>query len=273
MAKIRMMNNPINIQSPGALYMRYREIISEAVSLDWDDDYPDEITDTTPKGRLLTPQQQQQLRTHQLKKDREKFRSAERSRRERESELFDPEDDYYGEKGSRHVPKSAVGYKPFKWPMIRFGKFGQRSKVGFDAEMRREMGNVTHESGVSCFKSMPYKTGFLIREHEGRSNWTAGFDPSKLLYPWARQLFPQFVNWQKTGKPMDIFVIYGHLVSFGKNNEWLSVGADGEYLLDTAKPFKSKNCPPDQLWLHDHITLSKYYETGNFTLPSYDEEG
>ena len=209
---------------------------------------------------------------HKEKQDREKFRSAERARREREADLYDPEDNYYGDQGTRHVPKSAVGYKPYKWPMIRFGKFGKQSKVGFDAEVRREMGNVTHEAGVSCFKSMPYKTGYLILEHAGKSSWTVGFDPARLLYPWARQMYPQYLRWKKTGTPMDIFLIRGHLVSFGKNNEWLSVGADGEYLLDTTKPFQRENCHPDQLWLTHYVTLEQYYQTGKFYIRSDDEE-
>jgi hypothetical protein len=237
--------------------MRYKDIVGEAIDFDWGDD--DYVSDETPKNKPLTPQQQQMLRQHQQKKDREKFRSDERKRREREEELYSPEDSY-GIEGSRHVPKSVVGYQPFKWPMIRFGKFGQRSKVGFDADMRREMGNMTHEAGVSCFRGMSYKGGILIREHEGRSSWTVGFDPNRLLYPWAKQMYPQYVRWKTDHTPMDIFLIQGHLVSFGKNNEWLTVGADGEYLLDTIKPYKSSHIEPDKLWLDDRTTLQMFYD-------------
>ena len=242
--------------------MRYSDIIGESIDLDWDDD---ESSNEAPKGKPLTPQQQKQLRLHQQKKDREKFRADERKRREREEEIYSPENDSYGIEGSRHVPKSVVGYQPFKWAMIRFGKFGQRSKVGFDAEMRREMGNMTHEAGVSCFRGTPYKTGFLIREHAGRSSWTVGFDPNRLLYPWATQMYPQYVRWKKDQTPMDIFLIHGHLVSFGKNNEWLTAGADGEYLLDTTKPYKTTRIEPDKLWLDDRITLQMFYENRKFS--------
>ena len=255
--------------------MRYQDIVGEALELDWGDDVDDEVQDdevqdNAPKGKPLTPQQQQQLAVHQQKKDREKFQAAEKKRRDREAQLYDP-DDSYGTKGSKHVPKSAVGYKPFKWPMIRFGKFNQRSRVGFDAEMRREMGNVTHEAGVSCFRGMPYNNGILIREHEGRSSWTVGFDPTRLLYPWAKQMYPQFVRWKKDHTPMDVFLITGHLVSFGKNNEWLDVGADGEYLIDTKKPYKTAHIGPDKLWLDDRLTLEQFYEKGNFSHSSDDD--
>lgn len=214
---------------------------------DYDDDIKGELTLRKPTGTSLTAQQQQQLALHKQKKNKEKFKSDERKRREREEELYDPPDNFYGDKGVRHVPKSVVGYKPFKWPMIRFGKFGQRSQVGFDAEMRREMGNISHEAGVSCFKGMLYKNGVLIREHEGKSSWSVGFDLNRLLYPWARQMYPQYVRWKKTGTQMDIFLIQGHLVSFGTNDQWLDVGSDGEYLLDTKKPYKTSYISPDKL--------------------------
>lgn len=56
---------------------------------------------------------------------------------------------------------------------------------------------------------------------------------------------------------MDIFVVHGHLVSFGANREWLDVGADGEYLLDTRRPYHSENLAPDRLWLSDRQTLEQ----------------
>lgn len=144
--------------------------------------------------------------------------------------------------------------------MIRFGKFRSQSKVGLDAEMRRELGNVTHEAGVSCFRAIDYNDGYLIMEHAGASSWTYGFDANKLLYPWLRQKRPQFNRWLHDGTPMDIFVVRGHLASFGKNDEWLSCGADGEYLLDTNKPYNAEHVNPDHLWPSSLITLRRFYE-------------
>ena len=70
---------------------------------------------------------------------------------------------------------------------------------------------------------------------------------------------------------MDVFLITGHLVSFGKNNEWLDVGADGEYLIDTKKPYKTAHIGPDKLWLDDRLTLEQFYEKGNFSHSSDDD--
>lgn len=243
--------------------MRIYELLNEAIDLDWGD--VDDDADTAPTGQQLTLQQQRILGQHQLKRDRLAWRAAERKRRAREDRLYQPDDGgYHDRPGSRHVPKSAVGYRPNKWPMIRFGKFRDRSLIGFDAEMRREMGNATHEAGVSCFKGQPYKGGYLITEHQGRSSWAVGFDEARMLLPWARQHHPQYLRWRADHTPMDIFVVHGHLVSFGANREWLDVGADGEYLLDTRRPYHSENLAPDRLWLSDRQTLEQYYETNRF---------
>ena len=56
--------------------MRYQDIVGEALELDWGDDVDDEVQDNAPKGKPLTPQQQQQLAVHQQKKDREKFQAV-----------------------------------------------------------------------------------------------------------------------------------------------------------------------------------------------------
>lgn len=241
--------------------MRYREIINE-IELDYGDFDDESDTRDKPPIKAVDYRQQRVLDRHRQKQNRAAFRSAEQKRREREQELYAPDHDYYGNSGSRHVPKSAVGYRPFAWPMIRFGLFRSTSKIGFDAEMRREMGNVTHEMGVSCFRAIEHRQGYLILEHAGRSSWTGGsFDPDRMLYPWVRQMRTKFERWLHEGTPMDIFLLRGHLVAYGKHNEWLSCGADGEYLLDTSKPYKSEQIDANHLWLTDRMSLRQYYET------------
>jgi hypothetical protein len=38
------------------------------------------------------------------------------------------------------------------------------------------------------------------------------------------------------------------LISHGKSNDWLSLGADGEYLLDTSKPYQQAILPPEHVY-------------------------
>jgi len=236
--------------------MRYHELMVEEVDDEFDFGEDDPIDQPSP----LDWRQQRMLDRYRQKQNRGTFRTAERKRREREEELYSPAHDYYGTEGSRNVPKSLTGYRPFKWPMIRFGLFRNRSMVGFDAEMRRDMGNKTHEPGISCFRSQDYQNGYLIMAHEGRSSWTVGFEYEKMLYPWLRQACPQYRRWQQDGTPMDIFVLRGHLTSYGKNNEWLEVGSDGEYLLNPMKPYERRHLSPDRLWLSERATLQQYYD-------------
>lgn len=212
-------------------------------------------------AEALSYDQERMLKQHTMKQDRQQFRTKEQRRREKEANIYYPENDPYATP-SRLVPKSQVGYKPFKWPMIRFGKFGSRSKVGFDAQMRREMGNITHEAGISCFQSMQVDDKYIILSHSGGSSWAVGFDESRLLYPWLNKMYPRYVKFKTTGQPMDIFLIRGHLVSAGYNRDWLETGADGEYLIDTRKPYKQTTLNPDQVMLgsRNEFSIENYYQ-------------
>ncbi len=225
---------------------------NEYFELEWDDE--------PTINRRLPMDQQHMLDRHDKKKTRSLFRKSERQRREKEERIYAPEDDYYGVNRSRHVPKSIVGYKPFKWPMIRFGKFRERSRVGFDAEMRADIGNITHESGVSCFHAMAHDGGYLIMEHDGASSWSGTYNPIRMLMPWVRRFRPQYDRWKKDGTPMDIFILRGYLVAHGYDREWLTTGQDGEYLMDIRKPHRVEHVTPDRVWISDRMTLQEYYE-------------
>ena len=147
----------------------------------------------------------------------------------------------------RGVQKSIVGYKPFKFPLIRFGKFGKASRNFLPIEFRREMGNVTHEAGVSCYSGIPYKDGYQFKlPHTDR----ASYNVTNSFIPTEKEL-KGILNYIDHKTPMEIFLIHGHLKSHGKSNDWLDLGADGEYLLDTSKPFKQEFLLPTKVYIGD----------------------
>jgi hypothetical protein len=192
----------------------------------------------SPKQRLLR---------NRLKQDKEKWREKQKNR-------FNKEQDWEG----RHTPKSQVSYKPFKTPLIRFGKFRERSKIYLDAEFRQEMGNPTHEAGVSVYEAISFKDGFYVIPPDPFKSVYYCTDSFALLEKFKNQI----INYIKNNTPIDIFLIYGHLCSFGKQNEWLSLGSDGEFLLDIKQPYKMTVLKPEQLYMTERppLNLLQWFE-------------
>jgi len=188
-------------------------------------------------------------------------------KREKERKRFEHEQEIE----TRHVAKSVIGYKPFKIPLIRFGKFKSVSRNFLPAAFRREMGNVTHEQGVSCFRSMGFKDGFLLMEHPGEPVY--GLTDCFKIIPHI--IIKPLIKYVYDGVPMDIFLIHGHCISFGKNNEWLSVGSDGELLLDTTKPYKMEQIGPEKIYIRDRNLIEWmkfYYPDFDKIKKKYDDE-
>jgi hypothetical protein len=179
--------------------------------------------------------------------------------RDKQRQRFHDEQEMAYDQRHRHIPKSQIGYKPFGIPLVRFGKFGTRSgnylyysgDADADSELRNSTGLdattwPTHESGVSCFQASKRADGWDVFEPNPSRATHATDDPFALVHNFV----PQLIRYQDTGQPMDIFLIFGHLKSFGKAQEWLDLGADGEFLLDTSKPYKAENLAPEQIFIN-----------------------
>lgn len=202
--------------------------------------------------QFLNSLDQYKAKKHDARKDdREKWRQQQQKRYRNDMD-DDPEF-----MSRRDIQKSLVEYKPFKFPLIRFGKFGKASRNYLPAEMRQEMGNVTHEAGVSCYMGSPYKDGYeFYLPHPDR----AAYDVASWQYNPTENELKSLWKYLQDGTPMDIFLIHGHLKSFGNGNSWLHLGADGEYLLDTSKPHKKETLLPTQVY-HGRMNLVDYIFT------------
>lgn len=192
--------------------------------------------------RLLTKHQAKQNKAQWRKKQRRRFRDEEQAAEEYERSWS----------GSRHVAKSQMGYKPFGMSFIRFGKYRMRSRIFLDPELRSEMGNVTHEEGVSCYQATPWQDGYLVHQPDSSRAAYGVSDPFGLIF---RTFDRQLINYLDHGVPMDIFLMRGHLVSFGRNKEMISLGSDGEFLLDLSKPHTSEPIAPEQVYLSEKSNL------------------
>lgn len=232
--------------------MKIREIIDDpyrdGLELDYDIDFDDDIgNNRNPPARRKAPSPE--LQKHLTRKDRISWREKQRQR-------YRDEQDVDVEK-TRHIPKSSVKYRAGKDPLIRFGKFGKRSSIGFDPEFRDEMlAGATHESGVSCYFAHQQGDKYLIIEPNPARSIGYSHD---VLSPILGKFKQQMIRYLDQGVPMDIFLIRGHLVSFGRDKEWLAVGSDGEPLLDAYKPFTSERIAPERVMIN-RMTLVEYFD-------------
>jgi hypothetical protein len=184
------------------------------------------------------------LKRHQDRQD-PSWREREQQRYQREEEML---------RHSRHIPKSQIGYKPFGIPLIRFGRFGKQSQIGLygDADDQSEVYmtdpesvglQASHESGVSVYRGLREPYGWLVCEPDRSSyNMTDTFAP-------IDKFKVQLIRYLNSGVPMDIFLLYGHLVSLGRQNEYLDLGSDGEYLLDTRRPYRQSVLKPEEVFM------------------------
>ena len=209
-----------------------------------DDDAPVPATKPVPYQFL------KYLKKHQARQNRQRWRTTQQNRYRHEN------DDDYIER-TRHVPKSQMGYKPFKIPLIRFGKFRQSSRNFLDAEFRAEMGNVTHEAGVSCFTASIWQDGYLLHEPDRDRAVYNNTDPFGLIFTGFQAALIAYLDHQQ---PMDIFLLHGHLASFGKNQEMLSLGSDGEFLLDVTRPYTSERLAPEHIYIGEKMNLIQWFE-------------
>jgi hypothetical protein len=226
--------------------MNMRDIMAlfEADEFDYGFDEVDASDAHVKPFAFLNSLQQKVLDKHKARQDKIVYRDKQRKRFDKEAKMIDA--DGYDAPATRHIPKSQVGYKPFKIPLIRFGKFKSRSRIGLDAEFRAEMGGGTHEVGVSCYEGYPMANGcYELMEPRGGAVW----DSSGNQFCVAESYVKSLINYLDHGIPMDIFLIHGHLCSFGKELEWLDVGSDGEYLLDASKPYKQVTISPEKIFV------------------------
>ena len=221
-------------------------ILLEGDDFDYGDDFDDEEeavpVKNTPYQFLNSLDQYKAKKHDQRQKNRVSWRQQQRQRYENDIEDSD-ETDFMSK---RTIQKSVVGYKPFQFPLIRFGKFGKASRNFLPADMRQEMGNVTHEAGVSCYLGHKVDNGYSFDlPHPDR----ASYDVTSWKYQPTRSEIQQLINYLDNGTPMDIFLLHGHLVSHGKANDWLTLGADGEYLLNVNKPYDMKTLKPEEVFV------------------------
>jgi len=215
---------------------------------DFDYDFDDEIEDEKPVSKypFLTSLQKKYQDKNSRRKDR--VGSREKNRRSYEDHINDddPVQIY-----SKATHKAVAGYKPFKIPLIRFGMFGKVSKTGFNDDEDTEetpwdqVGTKRrHENGVSCYRAYDNKDGtFTMLEPSMSSTWNSSNNPFVV----AMGKFREVYEYLTTGKPMDVFLIYGHWVGEGKNGEYLTSGSDGEPLLDVNKPYKMERIDPEKI--------------------------
>lgn len=234
-----------------------RKFINILEAEDDEFDYGHDIDDDFDSRPLAKPQPYQFLgHLDRYKAQKHDARMADRLawRKQQRKRMADDERDAENTEymSKRSIQKNLVGYKPFKFPLIRFGKFGSRSRNFLDAEMRQEMGNVTHEVGVSAYLGMPYKDGWSFDlPHPDRASYNAGAKRWDSSYSPTEAELKQLWNYIQHGTPMDIFLLRGHLVSYGRSNDWLNLGADGEYLLDTSKPYQQEILSPEKVYPSD----------------------
>jgi hypothetical protein len=127
-----------------------------------------------------------------------------------------------------------------------------------DAEFRAEMGNVTHEAGVSCYTASTWRDGYLLQEPYTDRAVYNNTDPFSLILHGFQSALIDYLDHQQ---PMDIFLMHGHLMSFGANQEMLSLGSDGEFLLDVSRPYKSERIAPEQIYFSAKMNLIQWFET------------
>ena len=105
----------------------------------------------------------------------------------------------------------------------------------------------------TTYLGLPYKDGYQFElPHSDR----ASYGVSRSFIPTKNDL-RGLLNYIDHGIPMEIFLIHGHLKSYGKSNDWLDLGSDGEYLLDTTKPFKQEILSPKKVYV-GNINLMDY---------------
>jgi hypothetical protein len=211
------------------------------------DDFDDKSIEPQAPKQHIPYQFMRLLNKHKARQqDRLKWRRKQQQRYNDETEAADGHE--FMQLRGRHLPKSQINYKPLRTPFIRFGKFRKSSQIFLDPEMRAEMGNVTHEVGVSCFEAYAWKDGFIVMEpHTDRATYQIN-DPFGLIFHNFQRSLIAYLDHQQ---PMDIFLIYGHLASFGKNQEMVSLGSDGEFLLDMTKPYTSSLIAPEHIYMDD----------------------
>ena len=181
-----------------------------------------------------------------------------------EEEEEDEYDDEYWDK--------MVGYLPYSPEMdtqhfIRFGKpnkFG-RSVFGLAADdnedgpdqWRIESGNKTHEAGISVFvasRSISDPNGWVIHIPDFRNARYS--PPSQASYIQSILPKPLFSKWMHDHKTPVAYWIDGSIVT-SKLRKGLAaeLGSDGEYLINTSKPFTSHVIPLENIYISEKERL------------------
>lgn len=194
------------------------------------------------------------LARHRGRQDRIGWRRTQQKRYDRETEMAD--DDRF-----RHIAKSQARYQPNTKPLIRFGLFRQHSQTFLmspeppeDERYDPDWQFARNEVGVSCYEGYWHGSYWQVLEpmtNRASYNVTRPFAP---IYKFGKQM----LDYMDHGKPMDVFLIYGHLKSFGKSQEMLSLGADGEYLLDTSQPYTTTRLNPDIVYI-ERLKLADFF--------------
>ncbi len=222
-----------------------RQRMLESDNFDFDDEH-DEPEQPISKYSFLNSLQKKYLDKNKRRKDR--VGAREQNRREYDDRMNSDSDgnQIYG--NATH--KSEIGYKPMKIPLIRFGRFGKVSSAFVDEPDDEETPwdeigtRRRHEKGVSCYKAYDNKDGtFTMIEPDMASTWNSSNNPFVVAFSKYKELY----EYLTTGKPMDLFLIYGHWIGEGKNREYLSSGSDGEPLLDISKPYKMVRIAPEKI--------------------------
>lgn len=188
------------------------------------------------------------LARHKARQNKLAWRAKQRTR------YSDEEERYYDER-VRLTPKSMAGYKPNKIPLIRFGLFGKSSQSFLNPEYNEDETLATmndrfanSEGGVSVYKGMKREGGWEVLPPDTSKS---SYNVTNPFYG-VTNVIKQVIGYLENGTPIDAFLIYGGLVSVGKAKEYLDVGSDGEYLLDTKQPYTISRLKPEHIFIENH---------------------
>ena len=155
------------------------------------------------------------------------------------------------------ILRETTDYKSLGAPsnlFIRFGRFsGGRSKVGLDAEFRREvLAGKQYEAGLSVYFAKPFKNGYQIIEPESRRA-AYGIGSNYFGHMISNIFMPEIAR-------ENIFLIKGNLIKSpdvyydDQEEQYVrtgrttyEVGSDGEPVIEN--PRIVKNLSPEEVYL------------------------
>jgi hypothetical protein len=166
---------------------------------------------------------------------------------------------------------------------IRFGKIPKTGKSNFGLakddtedyqdEWRKETCNKTHEDGVSVFQA--------YRHHNDPDGWIIQMPNFSLARygisneeTYLQSILPANVlcKWQKNHSTPVVHLILGSIVkSVGKKKIYAELGSDGEYLIDTSKPFKTSVIPLENIYISEKNKLVDWLNSIDYFNRQCDE--